>query len=111
MRRMADLVFGINSTVLQIRAGNGSEMTGIVNGLLGIRFLLKLLGANPASGFVSFIYNATRPLVAWFAGSIRTDTSGLGTIEWFTLLAIVVYWLIAWALVRLFTMSRPAVRY
>src|SRR5262249_50017072 len=31
---------------------------GIVEGILAIRFILKLLGANEAAGFASFIYSA-----------------------------------------------------
>ena len=32
---------------------------GILEGLLGIRFVLGLLGANPAAGFAQFIYRIT----------------------------------------------------
>jgi hypothetical protein len=85
---------------------------GIVNALLAIRFILKLLGANPAAGFTDLIYSITQPLVAPFAGVIRTTTAGTSTFEWFTILAMVVYWLVAWALARLASVSsRPVARY
>jgi len=41
---------------------------GILEGLLGIRFVLGLLGANPAAGFAQFIYGITDPLIAPFVG-------------------------------------------
>lgn len=84
---------------------------GIINGLLAIRFLLHLFGANPAAGFTSFIYSITAPLVAPFVNVIRTTTVGIGTIQWTTLLAMAIYWLVAWALVRLATLNKPAMRY
>ena len=84
----------------------------IVNGLLALRFLLKLFAANPAAGFTTGIYNLTAPLVNPFINVIRSSrVSGLGIVEWFTILAMIVYWLIAYALVRLFTISRPVARY
>ncbi|MBX4205295.1 MAG: YggT family protein [Candidatus Doudnabacteria bacterium] len=84
---------------------------GIINALLAIRFILKLLAANPAAGFTNFIYAVTSPLVAPFQGVIRTSSAGGSTFEWFTLLAMVIYWLVAWAIVRLATVSRPMARY
>ena len=39
---------------------------GIVEGLLAIRFVLRLLGANEAAGFARFIYSASGPFVAPF---------------------------------------------
>ena len=36
----------------------------VIEGLIAIRFCLLLLGANPASGFVSAIYTITAPFVA-----------------------------------------------
>ncbi|HEX5429929.1 MAG TPA: YggT family protein [Patescibacteria group bacterium] len=84
---------------------------GIINALLAIRFILRLFGANPGAGFVNFMYSITAPLVAWFTGSIRATSVGTGIIEWSTLLAIAVYWIIAWIITRLVTMSRPVARY
>ena len=34
---------------------------GILEGLIGLRVLLKLLGANPAAPFAQFIYSLTDP--------------------------------------------------
>ena len=43
-------------------------LCGILEGLLGIRFILGLLGANPAAGFAQFIYGMTGPFIAPFVG-------------------------------------------
>lgn len=87
-------------------------LLGIVNGLLAIRFVLRAIGANPAAGFTDFIYTITQALVAPFSGVIRSTVSGGAVIEWSTLLAMIVYWLLAWAIVSLVAMSRPtATRY
>ena len=74
--------------------------------LLTFRFVLKLLGANPGAGFTSFIYDVTWPFTAPFLAVFsRTVVQG-SIFEWTTLLAMLVYWLIAIAIVRLFLMSK-----
>ena len=49
---------------------------GILEILLGIRFVLQLIGANAASGFATFIYGITGVFVAPFNGLIGTPASG-----------------------------------
>ncbi len=74
----------------------------IIEGLLGIRFILRLFAANPASGFASFIYGITSPLVAPFYGLFPTPAAGNGSvIELYTIVALIVYPLLFWVLVRL----------
>jgi uncharacterized protein YggT (Ycf19 family) len=75
---------------------------GIVIMLIAIRVLLKALAANTGAAFTSFIYNITDPLVAPFQGIFATPSSSRGSVfEFSSLVAIVVYALIAWAIVRL----------
>lgn len=74
---------------------------GVIEALLIIRFALKALGANANAGFSSFIYNITRPLLAPFAGMFGTPQSGGSVLEIHTLVAIVVYALLAWLIGRL----------
>lgn len=74
--------------------------------LLGFRFVLKLMGANPEAGFSSFVYALTWPFTAPFLAVFpRTVVQG-SIFEWTTLLAMLVYWMIALAIVRLFAMSK-----
>jgi DMSO reductase anchor subunit len=81
---------------------------GIVEALLGLRFILKLLGANPAAGFTNFIYGVTYVFAQPFLSVFRTtQVAQIGAVfEWTTLLAMIIYWLIATAIIRLFLMSK-----
>lgn len=80
----------------------------IVEAILGLRFILRLIAANPAAGFTDFIYRLSRPLVDPFVNVVRNTATGNstgGVIEWFTLIAMIVYWLAAWAIARLVTFN------
>lgn len=74
---------------------------GLIEALLLIRFVLKALGANAEAGFAQFIYGITGPLVAPFLGLFGTPQAASGaTLEWHTLIALVIYALVAWLLAR-----------
>jgi uncharacterized protein YggT (Ycf19 family) len=74
---------------------------GIIDGLLLIRLFLKLLGANPHAGFASFTYGVTDFFLAPFRGLLPTYVSGQSVFELSLVFAILIYSLIALALVRL----------
>jgi hypothetical protein len=78
---------------------------GILEILLAFRFVLRLTGANPATGFVSFIYGVTQLFIAPFRGIFpAATTQGAVTTAVFepqTLVALVVYAALAWGIVRL----------
>ncbi len=77
-----------------------------VEAVLILRFILKLLGANPAAGFTSFVYSATGFLVGPFL-SVFGITQVLGSVfEWTTILAMLVYWFIAFAIVKLLLIGK-----
>ena len=79
---------------------------GIIEVLLAFRFVLKLLAANPAAGFSQFIYGITYLFAAPFLAVFqRTEVVG-SIFEWSTLLAMLVYWIIAWGIIKLFLMSK-----
>lgn len=82
-------------------------IVGILEALLAFRFVLKLLGANPQAGFTHFIYTVTAPFAAPFLNVFRVTQVEGSILEWTTLLAMVVYWLIALALIKLLLMSKP----
>lgn len=75
----------------------------IVEGLLVLRFALRLLGAGTASAFAEFVYSITNPLVAPFKNIVRSSTAAgtPGVIDWTTIIAMVVYWLLALAIINL----------
>lgn len=73
----------------------------VVELLLAFRFFLRLLAANPAAPFVQFIYRVTEPLVYPFQGIFPPISTQGAVLEWAVLLAMVVYAIIAWVIVRL----------
>ena len=80
--------------------------------LLGLRFMLKLIAANPDSGFAALMYGITNPFIAPFAGLIATPTSGGTILEATTLIAMVIYALIFWGIVSVIRIvtDRPVAR-
>lgn len=82
---------------------------GVVEVLLAFRFVFKLLGANPDSPFVGFIYASSSLFHAPFAGIFsRATAPGAETVAVFepsTLIAIVVYAIVAAGIVKLIVAS------
>jgi len=75
--------------------------------LLAFRFFLALFGANPANWFANLIYTVSRPFVAPFFSLFNYNYQiGTSRFEVYTLVAIVVYGVIAWLLARLVTLNR-----
>lgn len=84
-------------------------VTSAIAGLLAVRFLLVVFAANPNNAFTNFIYDITQPLVAPFQGLFGIDTTIEETgsqLEIETLVAIVVYYLVGWLIVRLIDSAR-----
>ena len=81
-------------------------VVGILEALLAFRFILKLLAANPTAGFTSFIHGVTYPFAAPFLSVFKLPTVEGSVLEWTTLLAMLVYFLIALAIIKLFVMSK-----
>jgi hypothetical protein len=79
---------------------------GLIEILLMFRFVLKLLGANPGAGFTDFIYGATYVFAAPFLSVFRITQVEGSVAEWTTLLAMLVYWIIAIGIVKLFLMGK-----
>jgi len=74
---------------------------GILEALLALRIGLKLIGANPASPVAAFLYGFTDLFLWPFAGLVGSPEAGGLVLELTTVVAMVVYALIAWALERL----------
>ncbi|MBX4204794.1 MAG: YggT family protein [Candidatus Doudnabacteria bacterium] len=81
-------------------------VVGILEALLAFRFVLKLLGANPNAGFSSFIYSVSKPFAAPFLNVFKISKVEGSVLEWTTLLAMIVYWLIAFAIAKMFVMGK-----
>lgn len=81
-------------------------IAGLLEALLVFRFLLKLFGANAGAGFTSFIYGVTQPFAGPFLSVFKITKVSGSAFEWTTVLAMVVYWLIAMAIAKLLVMGK-----
>lgn len=81
---------------------------GVIEILLTFRVVLKMLGANVSSPFVSLIYIVSDPLAAPFSGIFGVSTNPTGALfEWSTLVAMAVYAVVAYAIMQLMQMLKP----
>lgn len=64
--------------------------------LLGMRVILKLIAANPASGFAKFIYGASDVFLLPFYGLTQTPSANGSTLEIFAIIAMIVYAILFW---------------
>ncbi len=80
---------------------------GIIEVLLAFRIFFKLLGANTESGFTNFIYTISDPLALPFAGILGITGGSQMTLEWSTIIAMVVYAIIAYGVIALFQLVKP----
>jgi hypothetical protein len=74
---------------------------GIIEILIAVRFVLRALGANPAAPFAAAIYTITAPLVAPFNGMFGEPQLSQSVFEPQSIVAIIVYALIGWALAKI----------
>lgn len=100
-RTRAMRVFTISEETLRRLTGLIQLTFGVLNGLIGLRFLLKLMAANPENAFASLVYFITTPFIWIFRDLTRTPSFEGIEIEFFSLIAIVVYALIGWIIIQL----------
>ncbi len=81
-------------------------LLGLLQILLVFRFTLKLLAANQTASFTKLVYNITHLFVAPFNNVFKITSVENNIFEWTTLLAMFVYWLVAWGIIQLFLMSK-----
>jgi hypothetical protein len=79
---------------------------GLIEVLLAFRFVLKFLGANPEAGFSSFIYTVTYIFAAPFLNVFSKTYVAGSIVEWTTILAMFVYLVLAWGIIKLFLMGK-----
>ena len=74
---------------------------GILEALIALRIGLKLIGANPGNPFADIIYGFTSLFLFPFTGLVGTPAAGGMVLEFSSVIAMIVYALIAWALERI----------
>ena len=87
-------------------------ITGVLESVFAIRVLLKLMAANPAAGFATFIYNMTAVFLTPFFGLTATPSANGSVLEIPSLIAMLVYALLAWGIVRVLwiTFEKPLIQ-
>jgi hypothetical protein len=74
---------------------------GVLEALIALRIGLKLIGANPASPIAVFIYAVTGLFLFPFTGLTATPAAGGMVLEISSVIAMLVYALVAWGLERI----------
>lgn len=81
-------------------------IAGFIITLLALRVVLFLLGANQGSGFVDFLYAVSGVFAAPFYGIFPQPAYGVSVLDSASLVAMVIYALVAWGVAKLFTLNR-----
>jgi len=76
-------------------------MLGILEVLLALRFVFKLIGVNAANTFAAFLYGLTNLFTFPFSSLTAAPAAGGMVFEFSTLIAMVVYALVAWAVTQI----------
>lgn len=74
---------------------------GFLEALIGLRVILKLIGANSAAFFAQMIYGITDVFLWPFAGITPDPGMGAFQLEISSIIAMIVYALVAWGLTKL----------
>jgi len=82
---------------------------GILEALIGLRVVLKLIAANPNSPFAVLVYRLSSLFVWPFSGLTRTPAANGMVLDIPSIIAMLVYALVAWVIVRLIwiVLDRP----
>lgn len=76
-------------------------MFGALEGLLGLRLILKLLASNPSNPFAQLIYGLSDLFVWPFVGLTVTPSAAGIVVEIHTIIAMVVYAILGWLVISL----------
>jgi hypothetical protein len=86
--------------VFVARIVNG--LFGLIEAVLVLRLVLELLGANPSSQFIAWIYGITDRLIGPFVGAFPGLSIGNGyAIELLIIVAMIGYAIIGWLIAKL----------
>src|SRR4030065_1693724 len=76
-------------------------LLGLLEAALALRVIFKLVGVNEANSFATLLYSVTGFFLAPFASWAGSPAAGRMVLEVSTIIAMIVYLLIAWALERI----------
>ena len=76
-------------------------LLGLLEAVIALRVVFKLIAVNAANPFAELLYNVTGFFVAPFADLTGAPTAGGMVLEISSIIAMIVYLLIAWGLERI----------
>ena len=76
-------------------------LLGLLEAAIALRVLFKLIAVNAANPFAALLYGVTNLFVAPFASLIGAPAAGGMVLEISSIIAMIVYFLIAWVLERI----------
>ncbi|MCL4562090.1 MAG: YggT family protein [Chloroflexi bacterium] len=76
-------------------------LLGILEAVIALRVIFKLIAVNAANPFAALLYSVSNFFVAPFASLVGTPIAGGMVLEISSIIAMIVYLLIAWALARI----------
>jgi uncharacterized protein YggT (Ycf19 family) len=76
-------------------------LLGLLEAVIALRVVFKLVGVNAANPFATLLYKVTDLLVAPFASLVGAPASGGMVLEVSSIIAMIIYFLVAWALERI----------
>jgi hypothetical protein len=76
-------------------------LVGLLESVLALRFVLSLLGANENNAFAAAVYSLTAVFVGPFRTLFATPASGGSSLELYTLVAMLFFFVAWWAVVKL----------
>lgn len=96
------------TTLSNITKGIINLMLAVVTVLLGLRFVLRLFGANPNNDFVDWVYQSSGEVLGPFRGIFPAPNLDGFVIEFSTIFALLVYMLIAMLAFYLVNLLTPS---
>ena len=76
-------------------------LLGLLEALIAFRIMLKLIAANPANPFAMLVYNFSYLFVFPFMGLTAAPAAGGAVLELSSIIAMLVYALLGWAVERI----------
>jgi hypothetical protein len=76
-------------------------LLGLLEAAFALRFIFKLVGVNEANSFATLLYGVTGFFLAPFASLAKAPAAGGSVLEVSTIIAMIVYLLIFWAIERI----------
>ena len=73
---------------------------GVVEGLIGLRIILKLIGANPDNEFARLVYSGAGVFLAPFFGLVANPVAGGVVVELSSFVGMLVYAWLGWLILN-----------